>query len=198
MTQPTEPSAPGRQSGTTAPPRSLRQGGSPAGSGPAGKRKTDAALAGKRLGGPLAWIFWCACGITALPLAGVFSLTLANGFTGMWWALQETFAGNTLSAQVLRLGVIPHFGLFLWGAIFVVLTVMRSRHALRFAPLLLLVWVMLSTWCQFAIRDLMSPTGTSLGDFAALLPGILLQLAGVAALYGYFRESDRPKAYYNR
>lgn len=174
------------------PRRSPRPGG--AGKG----RKSAAAQAGIRLGGPLAWIFWCACGITALPLAGLFSLLMVNGFGGLWWALQETFAGETLSAQVLRLGVIPHIALFLWGASFVFMTVMRTRHALRLAPLFLFAWILISTWCQFAIRDLMSTTGIGLGDFTALLPGILLQLAGAAALYGYFRESERPRAYYSR
>ncbi len=188
MSQPSDQAPPRRA------PRSTGTGANGEGKG----RRSAAAQAGIRLGGPLAWIFWCACGITALPLAGLFSLVMVNGFSGLWWALQETFAGGTLSAQVLRLGVIPHMALFLWGASFVFMTVTRSRHALRIAPLLLGVWALVSAWCQFAIRDLMSPAGISLGDFAALLPGILLQFAGVAALFGYFHEGNRPNLYYNR
>jgi len=58
--------------------------------------------------------------------------------------------------------------------------------------------VLVSAYCQFAIRSAMAPDGASLADFAALTPGLLAQTVGAAALFGYFREAARPKAYYVR
>lgn len=143
-------------------------------------------------------LFWCACGITALPLAGLFSLIAATGVSGATWALTETFAGTTLQSYVLRLGLWPQLVLFAWGISFVVLTVMRSRLTLTVAPVVLVAWVAVSAYCQFAMRAAMAPDGATLADFAALMPGILAQIAGTGALFGYFREGTRPKAYYNR
>lgn len=151
-----------------------------------------------RLSGALMVLFWCACGITALPLAGLFSLIATTGVSGAGWALRETFAGTTLQAQLLRLGLWPQLVLFAWGASFVVLTVAKLRHALVVAPGLLMVWVAVSAYCQFAIRAAMAPDGASVADFAALAPGLLAQAASAAALYGYFREGTRPQAYYVR
>lgn len=151
-----------------------------------------------RLGGALMVLFWCACGITALPLAGLFSLVATSGVSGAGWALRETFAGSTIQAQLLRLGLLPQLVLFAWGVSFVVLTVMKSRHALLVAPWLLAAWVAVSTYSQFSIRAAMAPDGATIADFAALAPGILIQIAGVAALFGYFQEGERPRAYYVR
>ncbi|MFG1478143.1 hypothetical protein V5F53_05680 [Xanthobacter sp. V4C-4] len=151
-----------------------------------------------KLGGALMVLFWCACGITALPLAGLFSLVAATGVTGASWALSETFAGSTLQAQLLRLGLWPQLVLFAWGASFVVLTVMKSRHALMVAPWLLVAWVAVSAYCQFSLRAAMAPDGATMADFAALTPGLLAQVLGTAAIFGYFREGERPKAYYSR
>ncbi|MFG1402780.1 hypothetical protein [Xanthobacter sediminis] len=151
-----------------------------------------------KLGGALMVLFWCACGITALPLAALFSLVAATGVSGASWALSETFAGSTIQAQLLRLGLWPQLVLFAWGASFVVLTVMKSRHALTVTPVLLIAWVAVSTYSQFSIRSAMAPDGATVADFAALAPGILAQVVGAAALFGYFREGSRPKAYFVR
>ncbi|MFG1418140.1 hypothetical protein V5F38_09535 [Xanthobacter sp. V0B-10] len=151
-----------------------------------------------KLGGALMVLFWCACGITALPLAALFSLVAATGVSGASWALSETFAGSTIQAQLLRLGLWPQLVLFAWGASFVVLTVMKSRHALTVSPVLLIAWVAVSTYSQFSIRSAMAPDGATVADFAALAPGILAQVVGAAALFGYFREGTRPKAYFVR
>lgn len=151
-----------------------------------------------RLGGMLAIIFWCACGITALPLAGLFALVANAGVSGAMWALAETFAGNTPTAHVLRLGLLPQAILFAWAVSLVVLTVARSRHALVVSPLLLWGFVVVSAFSQFSIRDAIAPEGATLGDFAALMPGLLAQAAGAAALYGYFRSADRPRLYFTR
>lgn len=151
-----------------------------------------------RLGGALMVLFWCACGITALPLAALFSLVAATGVSGASWALSETFAGSTIQAQLLRLGLWPQLVLFAWGVSFIVLTVMKSRHALMVSPALLAAWVLVSAYSQFAIRSAMAPDGATVADFAALAPGILAQVVGAAALFGYFREGTRPREYYVR
>ncbi|MGU3495315.1 hypothetical protein ACLBXM_14830 [Xanthobacteraceae bacterium A53D] len=150
------------------------------------------------IGGVLAVIFWCACGIVAVPLAGMFSLIAALGTTGAFSAMADSIAGPTVAAQMLRLGLVPQAVLFVWGAAFVGLTVMRSRHALTVAPLLLIVWLAVSTFCQFSIRSLMVQENATIMDFAALMPAVLAQAIGVAALVGYFKEGTRPKAYYTR
>lgn len=151
-----------------------------------------------RLGGALMVLFWCACGITALPIAGMFSLVATSGVSGAGWALQETFAGSTIQAQLLRLGLWPQLVLFAWGASLVVLTVMKSRHALTVSPWLLAAWVVVSAYSQFSIRSAMAPDGATIADFAALAPGLLAQAAAAAALFGYFREGGRPRGYYVR
>lgn len=153
---------------------------------------------GPRLGGVLAVIFWCACGITALPLAGLFSLIAGFGVAGAKSVLFDSFAGASLPQQVLRLGLVPQIVLFVWAVSLVVLTVAKSRLALTLSPWILVAWVLASVYSQFAIRDAISPDGADLGAFAALMPGILLQVASAAAFFGYFREGTRPQAYYVR
>ncbi|MDI4664151.1 hypothetical protein K9U40_07375 [Xanthobacter autotrophicus] len=151
-----------------------------------------------RLGGPLAVLFWCCCGITALPLAGLFTLIAEFGVAGAKSALFDSFAGPGLPQQVLRLGLLPQVFLFAWAATLVVLTVAKARIALTLLPWMLATVVAASAYGQFAIRDAISPDGADLGAFAALMPGLLAQAAGAAAFFGYFREGRRPQAYYVR
>ncbi len=150
------------------------------------------------LGGALAMLFWCACGITAFPLAGLFALVASFGVSGAISSFTDVLSGPGVQAQVLRLGIIPQVALFIWSAAFVALTVAKSRYALTVVPALLFVFVAVSAYCQFAIRNRITPGGASLGDFAALVPGLLLHLAGALALYAYFTEGARPKAFYRR
>lgn len=151
-----------------------------------------------RLGGPLAIIFWCACGITALPLAGLFSLVAGLGVGAAKSVLFDSFAGAGVAQKVLRLGLVPQVVLFVWAASLVLLTVTKSRVALSLSPWLLIVWVLASAYSQFAIRDAIAPDGADLSAFAALMPGLLIQAGLVAAFFGYFREARRPQAYYAR
>mgnify|MGYP000939252577 CR=1 FL=1 len=151
-----------------------------------------------RLGGMLMVIFWCACGITAVPLAVIFSVVANLGVAGAQATLADGLSGQTISAQLLRLGLVPQAALFVWGAATVILTVTKSRHGLVAVPWLLVVWLVVSIYSQFAIRSALSPNGTDTMDFAALMPSILLQVTAVAALFGYFSEGTRPKAYYRR
>lgn len=151
-----------------------------------------------RLGGALALIFWCACGITALPLAGLFTLISLLGVSGAVSALFDSFAGPGVPQQVLRLGLVPQALLFAWAVAMVVLTVAKARIALSLLPWMLVAWLLATAYSQFAIRDAIAPDGADLGAFAALMPGILAQAAGVAAFFGYFREGRRPGAYYRR
>lgn len=159
---------------------------------------TDPAQRPARLGGPLAFLFWCACGIAALPLAGLFTLISALGVTGARSALFDSFAGSGVPQQVMRLGLMPQAVLFGWAVTMVVLTVARARIALLVLPWLLVLWLFTTGYCQFAIRDAIAPDGADLGAFAALMPGLLAQAAGVAAFFGYFREGTRPQAFYRR
>lgn len=152
----------------------------------------------RRLGGALAILFWCACGVTAIPLAMIFSVLANMGVAGAQAALMDGLTGPTLSAQLLRLGLIPQVVLFAWGAAMVGLTIAKSRHALTVVPWLLVAWVAVSAYCQFAIRSALSPNGADVMDFAALMPGILVQAAAAAAFFGYFAEGGRPKAFYVR
>lgn len=151
-----------------------------------------------RLGGALMVLFWCACGITAIPLAAAFAFVANLGVAGTQAALVDGFTGPGLSAQLLRLGLIPQAMLFVWGLAMVVLTIAKSRHALTIVPWLLILWVAVSAYCQFAIREALSPGGTDVMDFAALMPGLLIQGAAAAALFGYFSEGSRPRAFYRR
>ncbi len=150
------------------------------------------------LGGLLAVIFWAACGITAVPLAGLFTLISALGTQGAFSAIADSVSGSSLSTQVLRLGLMPQGMLVLWAVSCVVLTIMKSRRALTAVPVLFIAWVAVTAFCQFAIRGLITPDGASLMDFATLLPGILAQAAGAAAMMAYFREGARPRLYYVR
>ncbi|QRG05461.1 hypothetical protein EZH22_20595 [Xanthobacter dioxanivorans] len=161
-------------------------------------QRAAAPALGPRLGGALAVIFWCACGITALPLAGLFSLVAGLGVAGAKSALFDSFAGAGVGQQVLRLGLVPQLVLFAWAASLVVLTVAKSSLARSVSPWILVAWVLASAYSQFAIRDAISPDGADLGAFAALMPGLLLQAASAAAFFGYFREGARPLAYYRR
>lgn len=172
-----------------ASPSPMRPSSAPAPSRPASSRP---------LGGALAVIFWCVCGITAIPLAGAFSLIAALGTSGAASAISDTLSGDSLQAQVLRLGLIPQVVLFAWAAALVALTIARSRLALSVAPWGLLAWVVVTAMAQFSIRNALAPDGLTIGDLAALVPGLLLQGAGAAALFGYFREGERPKGYYVR
>lgn len=151
-----------------------------------------------RLGGPLAVLFWCCCGITALPLAGLFTLIAEFGVVGAKSALFDSFSGPGLQQQVLRFGLVPQILLFAWAAAVVVLTVAKARIALSLLPWMLVVVVVASAYGQFAIRDAISPDGADLGAFAALMPGLLAQAVGAATFFGYFREGRRPQAYYTR
>ncbi|MEP9353241.1 hypothetical protein ABLE93_06525 [Xanthobacter sp. KR7-65] len=160
--------------------------------------QSSAPAAAPRLGGPLAIIFWCACGITALPLAGLFTLVAALGVTGTTSALLDSFAGPGVAQQVLRLGLVPQIVLFAWALTTVVLTVAKSRLALSVLPWILVAWLLATAYSQFAIRDAIAPNGADLGAFAALMPGLLAQAAAVAAFFGYFREGTRPQAFYRR
>lgn len=153
---------------------------------------------GQRLGGALAVIFWCACGITAIPLAVIFSFIANLGVAGAQAALMDAISGASMSAQLLRFGLVPQAALFAWGLATVVLTIARSRLALTAVPWLLVLWVAVSTYCQFAIRSVLSPDGSNVLDFATLAPGILIQATAAAALFGYFREGQRPTAFYRR
>ncbi|WP_029003905.1 DUF2569 family protein [Azorhizobium doebereinerae] len=150
------------------------------------------------LGGVLAIIFWCACGIVAVPLAGLFTLISALGTQGAFSAIADSVTGNSVSTQMLRFGLVPQAILFLWAVSFVALTVLRSRHALSVAPLLMIVWVAVSAFCQFSIRALITPDGATIMDFAALMPGLLAQGVGVAAFVGYFKDGRRPRELYTR
>ncbi|MFG1299019.1 hypothetical protein V5F49_04400 [Xanthobacter sp. V3C-3] len=151
-----------------------------------------------RLGGALAILFWCACGITAVPLAGLFALISDLGAQGAVSALFDSFAGPGATQVVLRLGLLPHLVLFVWAVTMVALTVARARVALTVLPWILVLWAGVSIYSQFAIRNALSPGGADLGAFAGLLPALLSQVVGVAAFFGYFREGRRPQAYYVR
>ncbi|MGQ3675671.1 hypothetical protein ACT6QH_09285 [Xanthobacter sp. TB0139] len=202
MTDPDSPAAPGQSVPASGPrSKSRNTGRKNTKSSTKGPNETSTGRNAPRqskLGGVLAVIFWCACGITALPIAGLFTLIMANGFSGLIWAVKEIFAGVTLSAQVLRLGLIPQVFLFVWGLSTVVLTVARLRQSLLAIPALLGLWVVISILCQIGIRNLMSANGAGISDIATLLPGILMQIAATAGLYGYFREAERPRLFYTR
>ena len=99
---------------------------------------------------------------------------------------------------MLRLGLLPQLVVFAWAVATVALTVARSRHALTVLPWLLVLWVAVSIYSQFAIRNALSPGGADLGALAGLLPGLLTQGVGAAAFFGYFREGRRPQAFYRR
>ncbi|MGE4371732.1 MAG: hypothetical protein AB7E29_02345 [Xanthobacter sp.] len=202
MTEPDSPAAPGQSVPASGPRGKSRNAGrkntGSSAQGPNGAPTGRKGSRQGRLGGVLAVIFWCACGITALPIAGLFSLVMANGFSGLIWAVKEIFAGVTLSAQVLRLGLIPQIFLFVWGLCTVVLTVARLRQALLAIPALLGLWVVVSILCQIAIRNLMTVEGAGISDIATLLPGILMQISAAAGLYGYYREAERPRLFYTR
>ncbi|WP_341987539.1 hypothetical protein [Azorhizobium sp. AG788] len=150
------------------------------------------------LGGLLAVIFWAACGITAVPLAGMFTLISAMGTQGAFSAIADSVSGSALSTQVLRLGLLPQAMLFLWAASFVVFTILKSRHALQVAPGLFMAWVAVTAFCQFSIRSMITPDGATLMDFTALLPGILAQVVGAAAFTAYMRQGHRPRFYFVR
>jgi len=151
-----------------------------------------------RLSGLLAIIFWCACGITAVPLAGMFSLIAVLGTQGALSAIADSLSGDAVATQILRLGLVPQALLFIWGASFVVLTIMRAASARTIAPWLLLAWMLGTAGAQFAIRSLLTPDGVTVGDFAALLPGLLAQAVGAAAFWGYMKEAERPRRYFVR
>lgn len=151
-----------------------------------------------RLSGPLAVLFWCACAITAVPLAGAFSLIASLGPQAALSATVDGLSGNEPATQLLRIGLIPQGVLFVWGACFVVLTVARARATLKIAPLLLIGWVLVTAWSQLTIRAALATDGMTVMDFAALLPGLMAQACAAAALFGYFSEGKRPRAYYTR
>lgn len=151
-----------------------------------------------RLGGALAILFWCACGITAVPIAGLFALIADLGAQGAVSALFDSFAGPAATQVVLRLGLLPQLVLFAFAVAMVGLTVARSRLALTVLPWMLVLWVAASVYSQFAIRNALTPGGADLGAFAGLLPALLAQGIGVAAFFGYFREGRRPQAFYRR
>ncbi|MFG1464343.1 hypothetical protein V5F77_15745 [Xanthobacter sp. DSM 24535] len=149
-----------------------------------------------RLSGLLAIIFWCACGITAVPLAGLFTLISVLGPQAAWSAIVDSLAAPGGSSQMLRFGLFPQAVLFVWGISFVIMTVRRAVSTLSVAPIGLVIWLLVTAFSQFAIRDLLAPDGLTVGDLASLLPGLLAQGLGVAGFVGYMREGDRPRRYY--
>ncbi|MBB6307650.1 hypothetical protein [Xanthobacter tagetidis] len=152
----------------------------------------------RRLGGALAVIFWCACGITAVPLALMFSVIANVGVEGAASLLMDGLRGPGLSAELLRLGLLPQAVLFVWALAMVLLTVARSRHALTAVPWLMVAWVVVSAYAQFSIRSVLQQGAVDTMDFAALFPNLLLQAATAAAVFGYFAEGRRPQEYYVR
>ncbi|MEP9350348.1 hypothetical protein [Xanthobacter sp. KR7-225] len=165
---------------------------------PAAPRQSAPEPRQRRLGGALAVIFWCACGITAVPLALLFSVIANVGAEATVSLLLDGLRGPGLSAELLRLGLIPQAVLFVWAAAMVLLTVARSRHALTVVPWLMVAWVVVSAYAQFAIRSALQQGAVDVMDFAALFPNLLLQAATAAAVFGYFAEGTRPNAYYQR
>ncbi|OYW41028.1 MAG: hypothetical protein B7Z45_03995 [Azorhizobium sp. 12-66-6] len=149
-----------------------------------------------RLSGLLAIIFWCACGITAVPLAGIFTLISVLGPQAAWSAIADSLSAPGASSQMLRFGLFPQVVLFVWAIGFVILTVRRSARTRALAPVALVVWLIVTAFSQFAIRDLLAPDGLTVGDLAALLPALLAQGVGVAGFVGYMREGERPRRYY--
>ncbi len=160
------------------------------------RRRRDPSL--PSLKGLLAIIFWCACGITAIPLAGIFTLISALGPQAALSAVVDSLSGDAMATQVLRYGLIPQFVLFIWAVSFVVLTVMRRAAALTVAPGLFFLWFAVTALCQFAIRSAIAQGDLSVGDLAALLPGLLAQGVGAAAFWGYMRSAGQPKLYFTR
>ena len=51
------------------------------------------------LSGLLAILFWCACGIAAVPLAGIFSLIAALGPVGAFSAVVDSLSGQTMGTH---------------------------------------------------------------------------------------------------
>lgn len=160
------------------------------------RRTRDPAKPG--LKGLLAVIFWCACGITAAQLAWPFTLIASMGPEAAASAVVDALSGPSLQSQILRFGVIPQVGLFVWSTSFVVFTVMRLRLALIAAPVLLAVFVAISTVCQFGIRGALSPEGLTADALATLLPSILAQVVGAVAFWAYMREAQTPAAFFTR
>lgn len=151
-----------------------------------------------RLKGLLAIIFWCACGITAVHLAGPFTLVSQLGPQAAFSAVVDALSGDAVQTRVLRFGLLPQLTLFIWAVSFVVLTVMRRSAARIAAPALFVLWLVVTAFCQFAIRDAISPEGLTVEGLTALLPGLLAQGVGVAAFWAYMREGAVPKGYFTR
>lgn len=160
------------------------------------RRRRDPAEPGLR--GLLAIIFWCACGITAVHLAGPFTLISQMGPHAAFSAIVDALSGDTVQTQVLRFGLMPQLVLFIWAVSFVVLAVMRRKVALSISPSIFAAWLVVTAFCQFAIRDAISPDGLSVEGLAALMPGLLAQGVGVAAFWAYMRGGEQPKAYFTR
>ncbi|TCT03454.1 hypothetical protein [Aquabacter spiritensis] len=151
-----------------------------------------------RLKGMLAIIFWCACGVTAVNLAGPFALIAQIGPHATFNAVIDALSGDSVQSRILRFGLFPQLVLFVWAASFVVLTVMRRQSALLVSRALMLAWLLISAVCQFGIRDAIAPGGMTMEAFAALIPGILAQGVGVAAFWAFMRDGAQPRAYFVR
>lgn len=150
------------------------------------------------LKGLLAIIFWCACGITATQLAWPFTLIATIGPQATVSAVVDALSGTSLQTQILRYGLAPQVALFIWAASFVALTVARSALALSVAPLLMVLWMVVSIYCQFGIQVAVSAEGFTIDTLRILLPSILAQVAGVAAFWAYFKEGTTPRAFFTR
>jgi hypothetical protein len=159
-----------------------------------------AALPESRLGGALALIFIAACGIVAVPVAGLVTLVVAAGPDGVFWTLGAFLTAEGLgpTGSVMRLTLVPQAALFLWAVVFIVVTAARLPAGPRIAALVFAFWATLSAGSQVAIQLAISPEGIAPSRIPLMLPFMLLDLVLAAAFWGYMHDGRRPNIYYRR
>jgi hypothetical protein len=150
-----------------------------------------------KLGGALAIIVWCAAALVAGLVLVIAWLIAFGSFYSLMMMWQSIF-GNSISAAVTRLSLIPQAIMLLWAAIFVAMTMARSASTPRVASIMIAIWAASAIGSQVAVRVVIAQGAFDPGSQATLLPYILFDIILASAFWGYMSEGRWPNIYFRK
>ena len=152
-----------------------------------------------KLGGALGTIFGCAAALVAALVLVAAWLIAFGGFFAFTMMSQSIFAGSSITSSIARISLVPQAMLFVWAFVFATMTLARKPSTPKVASVMIAIWAALSIGAQIATRYVNhAETVFNLGSQATLLPYMLLEIALVAAFWGYMSEGRRPNIYFRQ
>lgn len=151
-----------------------------------------------RLGGALGTIFGCAAALVAALVLIAAWLIAFGGFFAFTMMSQSILAGSSMTSIIARISLVPQAMLFVWAFVFATMTLARRPSTPKVASVMIAIWAALSIGAQIASRYVIAQNSFILGSQATLLPYMLLEIALVAAFWGYMSEGRRPNIYFRK